>query len=459
MLSQVKQTLQYGLGFFPSFHEHYIYYKNGKRFKELRQSLEQSEYFSLDQIRAYQNSHFMGIFHHALKHVPYYTKEFEKLGLNTSNIQSLDDIIKLPLIDKNTVQSHSDHFKARNYQEYSPIETKTSGSTGKPLHFLIDQESYTLALALEWRHLNWAGCRFHTKTMIMEFPLGWNKGIIDTTKLYEFDATRKRLRVNSALLNDKSLGEISQILKTFQPDHIRTFPSLAELLGKYVKANNIKIHPKALSVRSERLYPDQRAFIEDTFSCPCFNLFGQWEFVTHAADCQYHHLHSFFELGFTEIIKDGRPCEEGEVGELVCTQLHNYSMPLIRYKTGDLGLIKHTPCACGRVMPILEIVGCRGKDLVVTKKGYFNVQSSLGAKLNSIKRFNQIQFYQETLDHLEVRILEREPFSESETEKLKSLVSSYFFDSIKVSIKFVDEINRTPAGKYHYVESKVPISF
>ena len=121
--------------------------------------------------------------------------------------------------------------------------------------------------------------------------------------------------------------------------------------------------------------------------------------------------------------------------------------------------MKHSHCACGRAMPILEIVGCRGKDLVVTKKGYFNVQSSLGAKLNRIKQFNQIQFYQETLDHLEVRIIEREPFSESETEKIKSLVSSYFFDSIQVSVKFVEEINRTPAGKYHYVESKVPISF
>ena len=293
----------------------------------------------------------------------------------------------------------------------------------------------------------------------MEFPLGWNKGYIDTTKLYEFDATRKRLRVNSALLNDKSLAEISHILKDFQPEHIRTFPSLAELLGKYMNANNIKIHPRAISVRSERLYPDQRAFVEKTFSCPCFNLFGQWEFVSHAADCQHHHLHSFFELGHTEIIKNGKPCKEGEVGELVCTQLHNYSMPLIRYKTGDLGTMSYQPCACGRAMPILEIEGCRGKDLVVTKKGYFNVQSSLGAKLNSIKPFHQIQFYQETVDHLEVRILEREPFTESETEKIKSLVSSYFFDSIKISVKFVDEINRTPAGKYHYVESKVPISF
>ena len=107
MISKSKQAIQYGLGFFPLFHEQYIYYKNGKRFKELYKSLEKTEHFSLEQIRAYQNSHFLNIFHHALKHVPFYRKECEKSGLNISHIQSLDDLHKLPLIEKQTVQSYS----------------------------------------------------------------------------------------------------------------------------------------------------------------------------------------------------------------------------------------------------------------------------------------------------------------------------------------------------------------
>ena len=459
LISQAKRFLQYGLGHFPFFHKQYIYYHNGNHFKELYRTIQHHEGWNREQIRSYQDAQFVQIFRHALTHVPFYKENYGKLGLNQSNVRSLDDIWKLPLVNKNIVKNQAQLFKSRNFQEYNPSETKTSGSTGTPLTFFIDEACYDLAAAIEWRHLHWAGCRFHSKTAILEWPLGWHKGFIDTTQLFELDATQRRLKINSALLNDKNLSEICRTLKTFQPDHIRTFPGLAVLLAQYLKANDIAIRPQGISVRSEKLYPNQRSFLEEVFACPCYELYGQWEFVTFAADCAYHHLHTFFELGYTEIIKNGRLCEEGEVGELVCTQLNNYSMPLIRYKTGDLGSIRKSHCACGREMPILEIVGSRGKDLVVTKKGYFNVQSSLGTILNSVKSFHQIQFYQDSLDHLEVRIVRKENFRNTEIEKVQSLVSSYFSDSIKVSISFVDEIKRTPAGKYHYVESKVPISF
>ncbi|MBK6901205.1 MAG: hypothetical protein IPH09_18735 [bacterium] len=49
-----------------------------------------------------------------------------------------------------------------------------------------------------------------------------------------------------------------------------------------------------------------------------------------------------------EILDGNDPCEPGRMGELVITELNDYAMPLIRYRTGDYAMIAVKPCSCGR---------------------------------------------------------------------------------------------------------------
>ena len=46
----------------------------------------------------------------------------------------------------------------------------------------------------------------------------------------------------------------------------------------------------------------------------------------------------------------GRPLAPGEEGELVFTTLTKEALPLIRYRTGDIGSLAAEPCACGRTL-------------------------------------------------------------------------------------------------------------
>jgi phenylacetate-CoA ligase len=182
-----------------------------------------------------------------------------------------------------------------------------------------------------------------------------------------------------------------------------------------------------------------------------------WEYLVFAAECEYHRLHLDFELGIAEIVKNGRLCPVGEIGEIVATGLHNYSMPLIRYETGDYGYIKNEGCPCGRKMPIIEIVGGREKDLIVTKKGFFNVMSGLPLMCGKNNLIKQIQFYQKNKDTLVVRLVKGEEFSDSDGEGVKAVISNYLLNSIDITLEFLEDIPRTSAGKYMYVISKVPI--
>lgn len=60
----------------------------------------------------------------------------------------------------------------------------------------------------------------------------------------------------------------------------------------------------------------------------------------------------------------GQPVPEGQYGELVLTTLRRRGMPLVRYRTGDLGRMIAEPCACGCLKPRLDKVEGRLDDSV-----------------------------------------------------------------------------------------------
>jgi phenylacetate-CoA ligase len=230
------------------------------------------------------------------------------------------------------------------------------------------------------------------------------------------------------------------------------------VFGKFLMKNpDYDIRPDAITLRAEKLYPAQRELLENVFQCACFEFYGMWEYLIFAAECEYHRLHLDFELGIAEIVKDGRLCSTGEIGEVVATGLHNYSMPLIKYATGDYGCIRDERCQCGRKMPIIKIVGGREKDLIVTRKGFFNVMSGLPLMFGKNNIIKQVQFYQENKDTLVVRLVKGEEFSDSDREGVKAAINNYLLNSIDITLEFLEYIPRTSAGKYRYVISKVPI--
>ena len=71
-----------------------------------------------------------------------------------------------------------------------------------------------------------------------------------------------------------------------------------------------------------------------------------------------------------EIVHEDKKLDPGGPGELVVTDLHNYGMPFIRYKIGDLGVpASNDRCACGRGLPMIADVEGRLLDTIVTPAG------------------------------------------------------------------------------------------
>jgi phenylacetate-CoA ligase len=63
----------------------------------------------------------------------------------------------------------------------------------------------------------------------------------------------------------------------------------------------------------------------------------------------------------------GRPVSPGTEGELVFTTLTKEAMPLLRYRTGDIGTLTREPCACGRTMARLTELRGRHDDMLIVR--------------------------------------------------------------------------------------------
>jgi phenylacetate-CoA ligase len=115
----------------------------------------------------------------------------------------------------------------------------------------------------------------------------------------------------------------------------------------------------AIISSAQTLPPETRALVERQFGCRVFDKYGAREFSGIAHECEAHAgYHVNAESYLVEVVRDGRPAAPGEVGEVVITDLNNYCMPFIRYRIGDLAVAMddRVACACGRGLPMIEVV-------------------------------------------------------------------------------------------------------
>ncbi len=152
---------------------------------------------------------------------------------------------------------------------------------------------------------------------------------------------------------DDRLAEAAQQ----RPTHFSALPQYLLWLADRKRSRGIAWHSlQAVSPYGGLASPRMIERIEAGFNVPFRNLYGTNELGVMAASCGQS-LHLLDTLFVVEILRDGRPVPDGDLGEIVVTDLKNFAMPLIRYRVGDVGRIVTGRCSCGRSTPRLEVLG------------------------------------------------------------------------------------------------------
>lgn len=371
---------------------------------------------------------------------------------------SLEDLARLPLIDKGYISSHREELVNRRVPG-GAIRYRTGGSSGQPLIFYIDRRRQAYDKAARMRsHQWWGAAPGQREAYIWNAPVELSKQ--DRLKRLRDWLTNERLFPASEL-SAGSIGRFVAGLQRFGPRCLFGYPSAIALLCGLARSAGLALRLPTLKVvftTGEVLYEHQRKIISDSFGAPVADCYGSREAGFIAHQCPAGAMHVTSENVVVEILRDGLPAAAGEGGEIVVTHLDNHAMPFIRYRTGDIGEFSTQLCPCGRAHPTLKVIQGRTNDFLVAPDGRRIHGSAVHAALSGIPGIVKFQLIQEADCHVRILLVTDAQFPPGGQRLLLDGILERLGPGGKAAIEMCDDIAPGPAGKHRYIMSEVEAS-
>nr|WP_299067399.1 CoF synthetase [uncultured Allomuricauda sp.] len=374
---------------------------------------------------------------HAVKTVPFYFDvSAEKIALE-----------KFPVVNKQTVRDQFELFRSQPYIDKHNHQVLTSGSTGKPFRILHDKNK---------RDRNTADTLFFAKRA--GFELG--------TKLYYlrlWDKQYNKNKIQSAVqnisahsvdeLNDENIAKIiSEIENDNSSVSLLAYTSALDSICKYLDKHfdrPLKCQVSSAIAIAEALDEGVKDKVKKYFGVEVVSRYSNSENGI-LSQQQLNSDTGNFEINWASYkveildLNEDKPVELGESGRIVITDLFNYSMPLIRYDTGDVGSIYFDPS-----LGSYSFAGVEGRkmDMFTNTKGAYISSHIIHHILQFRGSIQQFQFIQEDNKMYVIKLKALEKLSPKDEDAILRQYSEYFGDDARIKIKYVKDIPLLPSGK------------
>jgi phenylacetate-CoA ligase len=422
----------------------------GARLKYLRE-LERSQFWSADEIRAFQWRRFAKLIDYAFAHNPFYRRKLEGAGLHPRDLRSLADISRIPTTTKQEVQEHGAEMISAGFRRSDLVRDMTGGSTGSPTVFYYDKDRRESRVASTMRHDRWAGWDIGERIAVLwGAPRDMVTSIPLTGRVRNAVLNRQRVLDMSSTDEDRMVRFALELVQ-FQPRVILAYASAATLFADVVERHGIGgISPKGIITSAEVLSEDGRRRVESTFGCRVYDRYGSREFALIGSECGHcPGLHVNAEYLLLEVLEDAG---SGQVpGEIVITDLANFAMPLIRYRTMDAGSLDTSHPTCGRGLPLLSLKGGRMTDFLVAADGS-RVSGIVVATyvITNIPGIRQVQFVQDRQCALTVNIVKGGGWTDATLMELRRRLYKFLGEPLEIAVVMKDLIPSEPSGKYRF---------
>ncbi len=424
------------------------------------EKLIKSQWDSRDNLRKMQLDSLRSLCDFAYKHSIYYKKLFDMYEFKSEQISTFEDLLKLPILNKETISHHFDDLICFPFRG-ALWKKSTGGSTGQPLSFGYTKKSYAWRVAVSKRGYSWAGGPPGTK---QAYIWGVNLGPQSLTKLWKEKIHHfidRQTYFNCFNFGLHQMNECLSKLQKIKPHVIIGYTNPLYEFSKFLLLEGKQsIKPQGVITAAEKLHKFQRDTIEEAFGCKVFNTYGSREFMLIASECEKHEgLHVSMENLIVEIIKeDGTPAAPGELGKIIVTDLHNYGMPFIRYEIGDLGVVSGRSCSCGRGLELIDDIVGRSLDVIHLRDGRVLPGEFFPHLMKDFRDVKRFQVVQHDLNLLEVKIVPVGNFSEESMRKINEELRKVVGSEIKVEYNFVSDIPLTATGKHRVTISNCRLS-
>ena len=323
-------------------------------------SLLKAQWKSRAEIEDLQNKKLRHLVRHAYNNVAYYRRLFDSAGIKPEDIGGTRDLSKIPLTSKNELQRLPlSEITASGIDLSRCIKSRTSGATGKPLEIVsssadrsIMNPSFIRAY-LAWGLKPWNRLAFFQA----------RKEQLEKKSWYEYLQILPRQNLSVWESGEKWMDQI----RNWQPQLLQGYILTMKLLADAARKNaSGQLRIPMIVNTSGTLDDHGREMLRSVFQAQVIDIYASEEagsvIAWECPVCSEYHINS--DTVILEILKDGTPAGPDEEGEVVLTNLYNYTMPFIRYRQEDMGVFSAREPLCGRGLPLMKEIKGRSGDFV-----------------------------------------------------------------------------------------------
>lgn len=322
----------------------------------------------VQELRAIQSYRLLKTVRHVYENVPFYRKKFDEIGLKPEDIQSVNDLSKLPFTYKQDLRDNYPYGLFAVPQDQIVRIHASSGTTGKQTVVGYTQNDLDVWAEITARALVAAGAS-NQDFVHISYGYGLFTGGLG---LHQGATTLGASVIPVSTGNTKRQ---IQIMQDFGSDLICCTPSYAIYLGETVR--EMGIDPKTLKLRAgvfgaEPWTEHMRQEIERLLAIKAYDIYGLSEIMGPGVsyECsEQNGMHINEDHFIAEIIDPdtGEVLGEDTMGELVFTCITKEALPLIRYRTRDIAMLTRKPCSCGRTFIKMAKPAGRTDDMLIIR--------------------------------------------------------------------------------------------
>jgi phenylacetate-CoA ligase len=332
----------------------------------------------LEQLRSLQEQRLQAQLGYVWERSAFYRDKLEAEGIKPGDIGSLDDLSRVPLTTKQELRDSQSQCPPLGSHAAARIGDvvrvhASSGTTGRPSYVGITAHDSSLWVDGVARSYYSQGVR---KDSVIALALGFGFFVGGI-------AVQDSCEAIGATVVPVGTGASERIISAFDDlgaNQLTCTPSYATYLAEYLRDRHGR-DPRELGV--DRIFtgaepgggiPSMRAQIEEDWGARVSESIGNADVIpVHSADCDErtgaHYLVPDFAILELVDPETGAPLslDQPEVtGELVFTHIDRECVPLVRFRTYDLAVVRTGPCPCGRTGPRLRVIG-RNDDLLIVR--------------------------------------------------------------------------------------------
>ena len=392
--------------------------------------LKTSEKWTLKELESYQSSKLIELVTTAYEKSSYYKSKFDLLGLKPSDIKSIDDIAKLPIINKKELLHYNAEIHASSMFD-KVFEANTSGTSGESLKFKREEFADSFNRASIYRGYSWYNVKPWERN---GYFWGFNFDNFSKLKTKILDRLQNRFRLFSYKKEDVELF----IDKLKNATYLHGYSSMIYETAKLINNKKLKkpLNLKMVKGTSEKIYEAYQVEVKKAFGVKMISEYGAAETGIIAFECPKGNMHINMEGVIVEEIDN----------EIVVTNLQMHSFPIIRYRLGDYIKLaaKDKKCACGMQHQIIEeVTGRTGKLVYGIQQTYpslyfYYIFKNLATKHSLFLTYQVIQNTKGSL-----LFLIEQSLNKTEIYLLENEITNYF----KNDINFEIQHSQTIVGK------------